>query len=388
MAGRFTFYSYDLLTYTLLAELPYTNVTFSQRLNVAGSFSGDLLLSDPRVRNLGAVAATNESKTLTIIDLDGQIVWGGINWTRAYDSTTRVATIGGQEAWSYFSRRVQAADYSSPPAGPYWSSNPADACTIAQQVIYDAIKVYGSAFQAMPINVVETVPNPNTITGTYPSTQRQTVQSIVSTLSGGGYGTGFDFGIDWAWSNGQGSYPLPTLTISYPRRGKAFGATSPAILMTGGNASTGYTWPGDGSKQANSIYGTASGSGGLQYSTGADATVLGAGYPLLEMTSSFANVTATSQLAASAQGDWAQFEWPVVTPTFSMPAIGDPSLGTFTLGDDERVVISPDERFPSGIDTALRVVAVDVTVAESGLSTMTHTMNVPPGLAPTPAPPN
>jgi len=388
MAGVFTYFAYDLLTYNLLAELPYTNVTFSQRLNVAGSFTGDLLLSDPRIKNLGPIGATNPSKTLTIIDLDGQIVWGGINWTRNFDGATHKASVAGQEGWSYFTNRVQAADYTNAPAGAYWSTNPADACSIAAQVVADALAVAGSAFQGLTINIAETVPNPNPLTGSFPLSQLQTVASIVSGLSGGGYGTGFDFGIDWSWSAGQGSTPVPVLNISYPRRGVPFGSTSPALLMTSGNASTGYTWPEDGTKESNSIYGTASGSGGLQYSTGSDPSVLGAGYPLLEQTISYSNVTTTDQLQASTEGDWAQYEWPVVTPTFTMPVIGDPSLGTFRLGDDERVVISPDERFPNGVDTALRIVALDVKVPEEGLATMTHTMNTPPGLAPVPAPPN
>jgi hypothetical protein len=68
--------------------------------------------------------------------------------------------------------------------------------------------------------------------------------------------------------------------------------------------------------------------------------------------------------------------------------IGDPSLGTFTIGDDERIIIPTDERFPGGVDTFMRVIGVDVKVADEGLSTMTHTMQTPPAVAPVPAPPN
>jgi hypothetical protein len=385
--GVFTYYSFDLLSLRLLAELPYTGVGFSHRLNTAGAFSAQLQLSDPGVMALGPIDATNPSKTLTIVDLDGQIVWGGINWTRNFDSVSRKLQVAGQEAWSYFARRFQAEDYTTPPIGLIWSANPADGCSIAAQVIRDAIAKPSSALQGLIVKIVETVPNPTTVVGSYPLTQLQTVESIVSSLSGGGFGTGFDFGIDWAWSNGRGSTPVPTLTIAYPRRGRPIGSTSP-VLMTGGDASIQYTWPEDGSKQANSVSGTASGSGNLAFTPGPDASVLGRSYPLLEKTSSLSNVNTLSQLRAAVLGDWAQLEWPVVTPQFTMPVIGDPSLGDFLLGDDERIIISPDERFPAGADTTLRVVAVDVKILESGVSTMTHTMNTPPGLAPVPAPPN
>lgn len=387
MAGVFTYFSFDLLSLNLLAELPFTGVTFSQRLNTSGSFGGSLLLSDPKIQALDPIGATNPSKTLTIIDLDGQIVWGGINWTRTYDESTRVLAVAGQEGFSYFARRLQARDYTNPPAGPYWSANPADSCKIAAQVIYDALLVSGSALQGLVIAIDETTPNPNLVTGSYTKAQLQTVDSIVTTLAGGGYGTGFDFGIDWAWSNGQGSIPVPTLNLGYPRRGRAFSGTSP-VLITGGSGAVKYVWPEDGSKQANSASGTGSGPGNLAYSTGPDASVLGGSYPLLEKTTSFSNVSSRSQLTAAVRGDWAQFEWPVVTPQFTMPAFGDPSLGQFLLGDDERIMVSPDERFPDGIDAVLRLVALDVKVEDASVSTMIHTLNTPPGLAPVPAPPN
>jgi hypothetical protein len=394
VTGVVTYYSYDLLTLTLLAELPYTGVGFSQRLNSTGSFSGALLLSDPKVQSLGPVGATNPSKTLTIIDLDGQIVWGGPNWTRSFDSTSSVLSIGGQEAWTYLGHRLQAMDYTKPaPGAHYWSANPADACSIAAQLVYDALinpatrsLFAGSAFQSLTIAITETIPNHNGITVSYPSTQRQAIDQIITTLSASGYETGFDFGIDWSWSAGQGSKPVPVLNLSYPRRGMKAGPTSPVIL-TGGDASVSYIWPEDGTKQTNSDYGTASGSGALA-AHAADNAVLRGGYPLLESFTSWANVNTKSQLATIVDGDLAQREWPIVTPQFTMPMMGDPALGAFRLGDDERVIITPDERFPSGADSFLRVTGLDVQVVENGLSTMTHTMNTPPGLAPVPAPPN
>ena len=384
--GQLTYYSFDVMTLTLLAELPFAKVTFSQRLNTPGSFTGTLKLSDRGVANLDPIGATNPSKTLTLIDLDGQIIWGGLNSTRTFSNTTHGLTVAGRETWAYFTQRLQAADYTVPnPLSAHWNANPADACQVAAQIVADAIAVTGSAFSAMGITIREEFSNPNPIACSYPLSQLQTVDSIVSTLATTGYETGFDFGIGWEWSNGQGSTPVPTLFIDYPRRGLAYTGNSPALYV---DAAMEYTWPEDATQQANSVVGTASGSGAISSAAGPARAVLGNGYPLLESTTSYSNVSTQAQLDACTDDDWALLMWPVVTATVTLPLLGDPVIGSYIVGDDMRLVISPDERFPSGVDTNMRCTGIDATVADDGLSTQTITLGSALSLPPVPAPPN
>ncbi len=207
---------------------------------------------------------------------------------------------------------------------------------------------------------------------------------MIGMMVNSGYLTGFDIAIDWRWSGLQGSTPIPTLSLNYPRRGRVAGSTGLVV-----DASTGpYAWPEDGSQQANQINGMASGAGSYTVQAGPEPSVLDAGYPLLEAVASFSQVNSQSALNAAANGEQAVKEWPVVVPTFDLPMFGDIlSIGDFLLGDDSRLIIDPDERFPDGLDTFMRIVALDANPADQGQSRMTLTLAAPPGLAPVPAPP-
>ena len=315
MAGVVTYYTFDLMTGTLLAELPLTGVTWGKRLNAAGPFAGTLDLADPKVKKLQPANATPTGRTMLIVDVDGAIEWGGVIWTRnpIRTATAKTLTLGGVEFESYFTSRVQAADYSSASVDPgsltYW--NPvggaaADACYIGAQIIYDAIRVSGSALSTMAINIIEATSNPNPIVESYPIAQLQTVDSILTGLAAGGYGTGFDFGFDVSWSNGQGILPVVTLNINYPRRGRIAGSTGLVIS----EPITEYSWPEDATQQGNNLYGSAS-TASLVAQVGPDETVLSAGWPLLDQSQSFSNINTQSALNAAVAGSLAQLEWPL-----------------------------------------------------------------------------
>jgi hypothetical protein len=260
---------------------------------------------------------------------------------------------------------------------------PADSCFIAAQIIADAIATPGSALAGMSINIAEATPNVNPIVASYPITQLQTIDTLLTDLAEGGYGTGFDFGFDVSWSAGQGSTPVVTLNISYPRRGRIAGSTGLVLA----EPIIGYSWPEDATTQGNTQYGSAS-SSGLVSQAGPDETVISAGWPLLEQVQSYTNVTTQSALDAATTGSLAQFEWPITTPKITTKAFGGSlELGDFLMGDDLRVILDPDEWFIDGLDTYMRVTEVDVTAADAGASTMALTFGQPPGLAPIAPPP-
>jgi hypothetical protein len=377
VSGQITYYTFDLMTSTLLAELPFAGVSFSSLLNSAGSFSGTLNLADSRIQALNPIQGTRPARTLLIVDVDGVIEWAGIVWARpGYDSSQRILAVNGEEAWSYFSRRVQPKDY------PTLSGS---AESIANTLITDALATPGSAFGSMTVNLIETQTNGNPLTETFPIAQRQTIETLVTTLSSCGYLTGFDFGIDWQWSAGQGSTPVPTMTINYPRRGRIAGTTG---LIIDSATCLKYSWGEDGKTAANTMYGTASHSG-VPPVVAADPSPISAGYPLLEAVKSYTHVDKPDSLASAIQGDLSLIEWPVIAPTFDVPLFGATiALGDFILGDDCRIVIDPDERFPAGLDTYLRIVGVNAQPADAGESIMTITVGIPPALAPVPAPPS
>lgn len=368
--------TYDLLTGTLLAELPLTGVTFGQILNGGGRFAGQLDLADSRVKN--ALGGTLPGRTALYVEINGSLVWGGIIWTRRYQHSTRMLDIGATEFWSYFTRRVQAKDYSTT-----WAS-PTDPLVIARTVVNDAIAVAGSALAGLSVvlDYQQTITSAAYVAPSYPIAQLQTVDSIVSTLSKMGYNVGFDFGIDVAWSAGSGSTPTQTLNLGFPRRGRIAGSTG---LTIDSASDEDFSYPEDASRQATTIYGTATGSGGVQQSASSSVPT-GGGYPLLEQTASFGQLNGTDVLQSCVKADNVMLGYPVPTPTVTIPVFGDPPLGAWLIGDDIRWIVPNqtavgnvyDERFPSGADFYWRILAHDVTIKDEGLSTVTLTYGMPP----------
>jgi hypothetical protein len=234
----------------------------------------------------------------------------------------------------------------------------------------------------------------------YPLSQRQTVSSIITTLSSAGYGVAFDFGIDVQWSGYAGSTPLMQLTIDWPVRQRLVSATGLVIDMS---QDTDYEWDEDATQMLNNIFATASGAGASAGLTGGgpavgtptqaqDATPRTDGYPLMEGTQSYAQVNTQAELNACALGDIGQLEWPVTTPAITLPMFSpfgiQPTIGQFKMGDEIRVIMPSDDRFPAAFDTTMRIVAADYTIPTEGEPTMKITLNMPlTGGAPVPQSP-
>ena len=382
---------YDLVTTAYLGDLPLRQVRFTTRLNVAGTFSGELPLDDQRVQNLDWSISTSPGRTLVIVDIKGVIVWSGIIWTRSYARSSHSVTITGQECWSYFASRIQAKDYATP-----WATHPVAGPSIARQVILDAIAVAGSAFAAMPVQVFyQTVLSfpAEAVTASFPISQYQTVDSIVSTLAEMGDGIGFDFSISHAYVSGV---PRPTCKIVYPRQGimQVTGAHQALDVIR----SYEYTYPEDATLMANKVYGTASLGSATVVATASDHASTAAGYPLLEIVENYTQVNTQPVLNALVAGDLATANTPPVTATVDLSPFDLVfPLAGFTVGDDVRWIIprlqglpivgGSDERFPQGLDATWRIINVDVTVGDEGVSTMSLTLaEPPPAKAPVPAP--
>ena len=386
MAHALTYYSYDLMSGTLLAELPLTGVTYSKRLNSSGAFRGSLSVVDmPTARQLDLLNASRPMRTLVIIDVDGTPQWGGIITARGPQSAPGDLSLGGNEAIWYLSQRFQAMDYTVNPGGTYWNTTKAKTTDVAAQIVADVLSKHHSAFYdsgPFPWNIVIQEQSPNTalIKASYPLGQNSKVDSIFNALSSSGFGTGFDFALDIAWQDGlSGGTPVFTLNLSYPRRGQTAGATS-AVIQSSGFES--YEWPEGG--QANRLVLTGTNASQHQISiTAQSAAALDAGYPIYEDQVSATESVTKSLLSVMAQDELALTEWPEVIPSVTLPMFGELAPGYFIEGDDIRWIHDPDDRFPIGFDVYMRCVGTDYTIADRGLSTVKLSFNPTNSLSPT-----
>ncbi len=384
MSGNpFTYPAWDLTTMTQLDSLPYTGVRFGQVLNQPGSWGGSLPLVDPRVKALDYLDSSRTGRTLLCVDYLGVVVWGGILWTRKYDSETKVLTVGAQEVGSYFTRRLQAADYTTT-----WQAG-GDPMAIAEQVVSDAQAAAGGLIAGGIALTLNPAGSGQSVAASYPATQLQTVDQIVSTLAQMGYTFGFDYSFDVAYLPGTKT-PGVTLNFWYPRKGRLAEQSQIVILA---KDTVKWTYDEDSTGQATSINVSASGGANLAPITAQETLP---GYPLLEAAISHSDVNTEAVLANLAVADLAAAAYPVTTPTIAIPVpLPDGSgnvnpahlkFGDFTLGDDLIFRIDPvagggmntDPRFPNGMSFEWRINNWTCTVADKGVSTILFDLGVPP----------
>jgi hypothetical protein len=359
----------DLLTNEIQAELPLTGVNFSQALNSGGALQGTLLLSGMSAAQ-NAMVATVPGRSALYVDRDGVLVWGGIIWNRSYNSSSQRLTIAAGEFETYFNRRRIVSNAS------FYN---VDQLTVAESLVDTAqVATNGNIGVITPTNI-SGIP----ITRVFYGYEQKTVLSALQDLAKAGDGTagdtGFDFSIDVAYDASM--TPTKTLAFGYPRLGNVYSATSttvPVFEFPAGNVLE-YEYPEDGSLVANTIFATGAGSneGKLIYSA-ADTTKLTEGWPLLEDSASYSDIIDATLIQNLAAAQVAAVSYPpTVLKIVANPTL-DPVLGSYEVGDDARVRII-DDRFPNGLDTVYRIVALNVTPGETGPERVTLTLSLPTG---------
>ena len=351
--ATYSYYFADLRTNAILAELPLTRVNFDSQLNAIGGFKGSLPLGDAGVLKLDPIGSTQTERTAIYVDRDGTIVWGGILWTRVYNSSTHALDLGGSEFLSYFQRRNVNAVF---------DANNIDQMDLARQVATYVASVTGGDIGI----TASSGTSPQMRTLHYDPWDLKNAYSILSETSALEFG--YDFAVDVQYVAGV---PTKTLTLSYPRRGRNWLATGHLFEYPGNIQS--YVWTEDGTQGANKVYVTGSGSGPNQLiSTAADTSLIDAGYPLLEAVIPSKSIDNQYYLDSQARAHLTALANPVVIPEITVRGDLDPIFGSYSVGDDGRIRIT-DERFPApvaggaGIDTYRRIIGQNVTPGEGGI---------------------
>jgi hypothetical protein len=337
----------DLLSGAVIAELPLSGVSFSRELNRAGSFSGSLSLGDPRLNQLDWQDALQEARTAVYAERDGVLLWGGILWKLRRHAGSGQVDLDAAEFWSYFGRRVITAAVA-------WSN--VDQLSIAKSLIDTAQAATGGSLGVVTSSVSSGILR----SLSYTPDQLQPVAGAVEDLSK--LDSGFDFAIDLQYAGDPPAAQL-ALTLSYPYRGRS-AANSQLVFDLPGNI-LGYDWPEDGSQFSTTVYAAGSGSGPSMLQASAVNSALLAFYPLLETVQSYKSLTDQATLNARAAGDLALLSQPVIPAQLTVRADSDPILGTYTVGDEARVLIQ-DQHFPQGLDQNFRITAMTVQPGEGG----------------------
>ena len=351
----------------VIAELPFTNVSFTSQLNSIGTFQGNLLLSGFNSSDYNVSEGTTPGKTALYVFHNTTIVWAGIIWHREWDSSNQILSISAQETLSYFTRRRIIDDKTYTAKDPQYIAE--DLINYAQGKSHGNIGLIVNGYSASAYSTNRT----------YNGYEYKGVYQAIKDLSQGC----FDFRT-YAQVNGSGLIQTH-FQMGSPIVGNAYDDTSTSApnFQFPGNI-VAYRFPEDGISATNTLYGLGYGSNNIRITaTAIDSDKIGSGklWPLLEDTVNYLDIGDTQLVKDLTLGKLNAVSYPPITVQVILPTYIDPNYdpypGTsYSIGDDARIFIH-DDRFPDRIEAIYRIVAIDVQPGENNPDRVTVTLTQP-----------
>lgn len=366
-------YSYlfvETLTGNILAEVLLNGVTYSKVLNDSGSMTGTLVIDQNlSSRGIDPYDLTTPDRRSIYVMRDGVPMWGGILWTRKYDSTTQSVSLGAGDWWSYFDHRkvfpgalLDPIPDTSFVAGLSLSLSSTDQNAIARTLVSNAQLPLGGNIGIVLDTNLSFINRDRTYNGFDLVYVGSALRQLANVLNGPDMM--FDTRMD-----SSGNIRRVFLTGA-PRLGQS---GSPHVWEYGGNIQS-YVWPSDGPKMATKTFAVGNGIGeGMPIAVSHDTTRYALGWPLLESESSYSTVADSVELQSHADSDLIVSRAPVVLPTLTVRGDVAPVLGAYNPGDDARIIIQ-DQFLVSGIDVSMRIVRMDVSPSENAGEKVVLTM--------------
>ena len=362
-AATYTYLVADLRTGAILDELPLSGVSFDKRLNDTGSLRGQLKVDDPAIRDREPRLLTEPGRTAIYVDRDGDLLWGGIVWTSRYQAGSGTLEIGAADFLSYFEHRrilnhpVVATDVVS-----YTDT---DQLAIATALITLAQSHPGGD---LDVAVLGTQTSGVRRTVSYAAGELKPVADALRDLANAH--DGFDFTADVEY--GSDGRPIRFIRFGYPRLGQP---GAPHVWEYGANI-VDFSWPTDAARMATRMFAQGSTDNDLPLLRFAEDTeAYPNGWVLLDDAASQLDTRDPVLVDAQARGELAARRRPVVLPELTVRADLDPVVGTYSVGDDVRVVL-PDPFFAGDqADVTLRLLGFEVTPGDdAGLEQVTLTV--------------
>ena len=104
VAAEYKYFTTDILTNEVLAEIPFRGVSFERSIKAAGTFGGKIPVIE-ETAHMNLYESTMPGKTAIYVVRDDECIWGGIIWNRSYNVVNRELNISASEFTSYFYHR-------------------------------------------------------------------------------------------------------------------------------------------------------------------------------------------------------------------------------------------------------------------------------------------
>lgn len=349
MGARYVYEVRDLMTDVLLDELPLSGTSFSRMLNVPGQFRGAINLDGEFKSNDDILRGTTPGRTsLYAYRYDDfgfrKIVWGGIVWSRWYQSQAKVLQIYGETFESYPHKRK------------FRHAAPARYVNVAQCAIIQDLweKMQSVAGGHIGVNYAALPTSDVTRTLTAAWWDGKAYGDYIDELLNN-HTDACDYIVDVYESGGR---PVKELRTGYPQLGNS--VENSGLLLTYPGNILNYYWT-ENASAGNAVwlaFGDGDGSG-RRLGTAVDIALLESGYPLTEGAERY-ETSAPATLNTYAAAKLLQLPVPVITQQFDLKADAFPEFGTYGLGDYGQAQIV-DARFPSGIQIGIRAIGWNVT---------------------------
>jgi hypothetical protein len=343
-------YSPVLAPHDIAGELPVEAFSWDLLLNAPGSAT----FMVPLERTTSAPFLTGQvdpdaipaddigpARTALFVERNGDLVWGGVLWTRRYDFTEGTVELNAEGWWSYVRRRHLRVDR---------TYTGVDQALIAQDLV-DLVATGFTSGADIGIDTSGGVATGVTRDRAYNAFERKNLAEAVEQL--GAVEDGFDWRIDTLW--GPGGAPLLQFVVDYP----AGGRTTEYTFELGANVAM-LDVDEDASDMANFLHALGSGEGDDRLIwMHAEGTSRG-DYPWLEATPSWPDVVDISTLAGHAAEELMRRRRPLLSARATLHSGAEPGIGAVRVGDIVRVIGGRH------VDGDFRIVGLAAQVDENG----------------------
>lgn len=350
MTGTYRIKFADLLTDVVRDEFPVTGVGLETRISAAGQMQGAIPIARGDYamgRRLNAIKSSGASAVY--VTRNGAPWWDGVVWTMDPSKDERgnpARSLNCGTIESYLDRVKLLTDLPAMPG--------TDQLAIARSFI--------DHMQTDPYADLNITYDPAQISGIirdrqlYQAASRPTyLQMLTDSAS---LDQGFEFLINTI-TDPTTSARTRRLRLGYP----TINSTVVHDLYEPGGAILSYTFNQDGSRGG--TYLVAQGNA-CSSTVHIDTAALAAGYPRLDATTSYSDVTDTAVLETHAAADLVRAKVPVLVPQVRIRPDGAPDITPACLGDTIRLHLK-DENFPDGAVLSYRLVGMTVNPPERGV---------------------
>lgn len=362
----------DIKSGTIQGILPISSFSYENVLSSPGSARIAIALSQsmPKEYYYGAAATPSYTsgatpyyspelslnslapgRTAIYIERGGVVVWSGILWNLDMDVNNNSATLGCEGWHSYWRKRYLRADKT-------YSSSTDDQANIAKGLIDWAQAQSGGNIGIDTTGVVATGIKRDRV---YYAYERKNIATLIEQLGE------VDQGFDWYYRTTKSGTTYTTqYLILYPKTGKV----SPIRFELGSNVEL-LRCTVDAKTMADFVETTGAGeTTQMIASQVVNADALNA-YPLLEDQLSYCDVTSSTTLNQYAKRRIQTGKTPVIIPTLNVNPDLDPVFGSYSLGDQVKVVGSYGL---FSINAQFRITAINVSVSAESKETISVTL--------------